>query len=247
MTTSTAPLTLALLLAAAPACAADALPPVRAQVVDDATLAGISGKYLGADMLVGVRVALVSQVQTAQGGTAQAQGVLQVTRRAGGFDVAVDTRAGAQAGQGDAAVTSASAQGADGLRIAGIGQITQIAGHGNRLGNLATIEVLDPATAASASTAGFNGQLQAGSDAGGMRADVRFDGVGLRVALDGPGVALGQHVRGDGILQHGRIAGDGVSGANQLHLQLLGGPAPVHGAPLLGVQHALSALRMLPR
>ena len=68
----------ALVVAAVPAQAGAALPPssitevveggANADSVDDATLADMTGRYLGNDMLVGLRVELVSTWQAADGG-----------------------------------------------------------------------------------------------------------------------------------------------------------------------------------
>lgn len=65
-------LRLALLLALAAATPpAAALPPLRADLVDDATLAALNGRYFDAQMLVGLRVDLVSSVATPQQGADQ--------------------------------------------------------------------------------------------------------------------------------------------------------------------------------
>src|SRR5689334_24943983 len=79
---------------ALPPSSADALwlAPVNAEPVDDAVLAQAQGKYFGADMLVGVRIDLVTQVATAGGGNAAAIGALYIRRSGSGFIVQVDSR-----------------------------------------------------------------------------------------------------------------------------------------------------------
>lgn len=238
----------ALVAGAAAVQSAAALPPVRVEVVDDAALAGISGKYFGANMLVGLRIDVVSTLHTAQQGTAQASGSLVVRRDGGGFDVAVGTQAQTGAGA-DAAPVTAIATGGEQLQVEGIGQIAQIAGDGNRLSNLTSIRfVSDLGTAAD-----LNGATSSQSSAGPMSAQVTFLDGGMRLDLTGPGSVLGQQFQpgangADGrILQIGQIAGNGITASNQLHLQLMTRLMPALFQQQLGVQQALSGLRGLPR
>ena len=77
---------------------------------------------------------------TAQGGSATAFGSLYVQRNAsGGFDVQIDTHAAAADGTGPAPASSNVAVGADGVQVDGIGQVTQIAGNGNRMANVEAV------------------------------------------------------------------------------------------------------------
>ena len=216
--------------------------PVDSRVVDDATLDATRGRFYGADMLVGVRIDLVSSLSTAQGGQAQGQGSLYLVRNAaGGFDVHLDTRSSASANGGGAA-GAALATGGDGLAVDGIGQVTQIAGDGNRLGNLAVIRVVDTL----AGPEGFNGQAGSDAQAGTLQARVSFAGGGLQVGVVAPGAAIGQRVgasaagRGE-VMQFGRIAGDGFTGFNGLDMQILAAPLPAAALQDLGVRQALSA------
>lgn len=220
--------------------------PVRVRVVGDAELAGQSGKYFGANMLVGVRVDLVSALHAPNAGSAQATGSLLVRRGANGFEVQVDTHSSAS---GDpsyvAAAPNGSASGAGTLQVNGIGQVAQIAGDGNRLGNVTTIAFVD-----SLGGTGFNGQTHAQSGSGPMTAQVTFDNGGVRMDIAGPGAALRQDLasNGDGrILQSGQFAGHGLVGSNQLQLQLMTGAMPVQLTQQLGIQQALAGLRALPR
>lgn len=242
----------ALLAAAAALQPAAALPPLKAHavtahVVDDATLATISGKYFGAQMLVGLRVDLVSSLNTPQHGTAFASGSLLVERRGGGYEVQVDARSGADAGNATIAAGAAvaNASGAESVQMRGIGQIAQIAGDGNRLGNLTSIGFVDRADAS-----GFNGQSHSQASAGAMSARVTFLDGGARIAVDGPGASLQQRLdpgASGGIAQLGRIAGNGVDASNRMQLQIVTSAITPELSRQLGLQQALDSLRAVPR
>jgi hypothetical protein len=235
------------LVAAASAGPALALPPsslqpVHVEVVDDATLDGQTGKFYGADMLVGVRIQLVSTLTTAQGASASATGTLFVQRNAsGGFDVQVDSQALANAG-GSAAPGSANvAAGGEQIHVDGIGQVTQIAGDGNRMANIALVQL----GTAPSSPSGFNGQAGADASAGGLTAHVSFNGGGVQLGLVAPGATIRQEVTPGAsgrIMQVGQIAGDGVTASNALQLQMMTAAMPVSSMQQLGIQQALSAV-----
>lgn len=239
----------ALVAGVAAAQSAAALPPVRAEVVDDATLADISGKYFGANMLVGLRVDVVSTLHTAQNGAAQASGSLLIRRNGSGFDVRVDTRTSAQADDGQAGLPIGIVSGGDTLQVNGIGQISQIAGDGNRLSNLTAIRFTPDLD-----TSGeFNGRLSSATDAGQMVAQITFLDGGMQLDLTGPGAVLGQHFNQGAagaagrILQTGQISGNGIAGSNQVHLQMMTSLMPALWQQQLGVQQALAGLRGLTR
>lgn len=240
------------LVAAAAAAPASALPPssppppVAVEVVDDATLAGMTGKFYGADMLVGVRIDLVSNLASAQGGSATAAGSLYIRRTDSGFEVQVDSRAGAAAGTGTAPVTGNVATGGENLQVQGIGQISQIAGDGNRMGNLAVISIgTDPAA-----PSGFNGRTGAEAGAGDLTARVSFSGGGVQLGLTATGATIRQEVMpGDTghVLQLGQIAGNGFTANNSLHLQMMTSAMPTLSMQQLGIQQALAAVSGLRR
>lgn len=236
------------LVAVAAAPPAAALPPVRVEVVDDAILGTLNGKYFGANLLVGLRIDLVSSLSTAQGGTANATGSLQMIRVGNGFDVRVDSRSSATEGTAATALPHGSAVGAQGLQVDGIGQVSQIAGDGNRMTNLTTISFM-PATAGGAGQ--FNGATSSSASAGGMTAQVTFLDRGLQLALSGPGAALTQQLHASGangqVLQSGQIAGNGMVGFNQLQLQLMTSPMSNGELHQLGVRQALAGLDGLGR
>ncbi|SDZ22400.1 hypothetical protein SAMN04487939_12453 [Lysobacter sp. yr284] len=236
---------LAALAAASPP--AVALPPLRADLVDDATLAALNGRYFDAQMLVGLRVDLVSSVATPQQGAAMASGSLLLLREGAGLRVRSDARSAAAAGSG-ADASAASAGGAESVRVHGIGQVAQIAGDGNRLSNLASIEFVDAAGLA-ADAGGFNGRTHSDSAAGGLRAQVTFLDRGAAVGVQAPGVSLQQRLDGGlgGIAQSGRIAGDGVAAGNRLQLQIATAPMTPQRGRELGLLQALAGLSGVPR
>src|SRR5690606_40358289 len=135
-----------LVAGAGPALAGPALPPLRARLVDDATLAEVSGKFYGANMLVGLRIDLVSTLHNAQRGTAHATGTLQVVPDGnGGYLVQVHSESGSGAGSGLAPAGGQQSGGGEHLQGQGIGQIAQLAGDGNRVGNSTSTSFTPPA------------------------------------------------------------------------------------------------------
>lgn len=242
-----------LVVAAAPVSAGAALPPIADAAVvdgvpvDDTTLATVTGKYLGNDMLVGLRVDLVSHLQGPDGSRASAGGTLQVERTATGFNVQIDGHSSASAGDPAMGVaTNASAVGGDGLNVNGVGQVVQIAGDGNRMANLATISFRPMATAGG----DFNGVAHSSHSAGATTAVVSFSGGGVQVGVNGPGGFVGQSLNaggGGGIAQAARIAGNDQVGGNWMHLQMLTTGLPAHALQQMGVQQALAGLQQLPR
>ncbi|TZF87265.1 hypothetical protein [Cognatilysobacter lacus] len=245
------------LTAAAAAFPAVALPPsprdplwiepVRAEPVDDALLGTLTGKYFGADMLVGVRIDLVSHLASAGGGSAAATGSLYIRREGSGFIVQVDSRTQATAGADGTASGNANATGGDAINVQGIGQVTQIAGDGNRMGNLAVIRVVGDLPAPQ----GFNGATQSQAQDGPMTATIHFDGTGMQIGVAGIGANIGQNVTtgasaSGSILQFGRIAGDGFVADNMLQLQMLTTAMPTLSLHQAGIQQALIAIAGLP-
>lgn len=235
--------------AATPAAAlppSSTLPPVRVELVDDATLAGMTGKFYGANMLTGVRVDLVSTLANAQGGTATARGSLYVRRTATGFEVQVDSRADATAGTGPTAPTGNVATGGQNISVQGIGQITQIAGDGNRMGNLAVIRIGSTPTAPT----DFNGQTRAQAGAGDLTARVSFVGGGMQLGLGDIGATIRQEVmpgEAGHVMQMGRIAGNGFTASNTLQMQMTTAAMPTLSMQQLGIQQALAAISGLRR
>lgn len=241
----------ALVAGAAAAQPAVALPPLRADLVDELTLSQVSGKYFGANMLVGLRVDITSTLHTAQQGSASAAGALSIRRVGNGFEVLVDSRSGANAGAPSSTVgTNLTATGADGLQINGIGQVSQIAGDGNRMANTTTIRFLSD-SGGGADAASFNGHTSSSSSAGAMTAHVTFLDGGVQLGLTAPGAMLAQQFRtGDGsgqVMQVGQIAGNGVIGSNQLQLQVLTSAMTTQVQHQFGIEQALAGLSALGR
>jgi len=221
--------------------------PVRAEPVDDALLGQMTGKYYGADMLVGVRIDLVTQLATAGGGSASALGAIYVRRSGAGFAVQIDSRTQATAGSDAAGAGNATAIGGDGIAVQGIGQVTQIAGDGNRMGNVALIRVVGDLPA----PVGFNGATQSQAQDGTMTATVHFDGTGMQLGVGTAGASIGQNViagapSAGSILQFGRIAGDGFAAGNSLPLQVVAPAMPTLSLQQAGIQQALLAITGLP-
>ncbi|TWH99475.1 hypothetical protein IP90_03090 [Luteimonas cucumeris] len=233
--------------AARPAAAAEHIKPVRVEVVDEDTLGRISGKFHGADMLVGLRIELLSNWRTADG-SMSAAGTLQIQRNAnGGFDVQVDTRSNAQAaGAAGTPLANATASGGDQISVNGVGQVVQVAGDGNRFANLTAISF----TPREAAGGNFNGNTASTSSSGNMIASVSFEGGGAKLGLSAPSGVLSQSVisgANGGIMQAARVAGQDQVGSNLMQLQLQTATMPALQQQQQGVYQALAGLRQLPR
>lgn len=232
---------------AAQPTAAPQIKQVRVEVVDEDTLSRISGKFYGADMLVGLRIELLSNWRTAEG-QLSAAGTLQIQRNSsGGFDVQVDTRSDAQAdGGAGTGLANASAVGAEQVSVNGVGQVVQIAGDGNRFANLTTISFAPHADA----SGDFNGQTASTTSNGSMIASVSFEGGGARLGLSAPSGMLSQSVvsgADGGVMQAARIAGQDQIGSNTMQLQLQTSAMPALQQQQMGVYEAMAGLRQLSR
>jgi hypothetical protein len=231
------------LLAMSAAAPVAALPPLHAELVDDATLSTLRGKYFGANLLVGLRIDLISTLGT-QAGSAAAAGSLVIRRVGNGFEVYVDSHSfasdsGVLPGTGDTNI----ATGGQTLQINGIGQVSQIAGDGNHMNNLTLIRFVPDSAF---DTSGFNGQAGSDASAGAMTAHISFVGGGVQLGLTGPGANLSQQFHdGNGssqLFQLGQLAGNGMFGTNQLQLQILGTPMSPSLLNQLGIQQALAGM-----
>lgn len=222
--------------------------PVRVEVVDEDTLSRINGKFYGADMLVGLRIELLSNWRTAEG-SLSAAGTLQIQRDGNGnFTVQVDTRSDAQ-GTGGAGngLANASASGGDQISVNGIGQVVQIAGDGNKFGNLTAIS-FSPRDASGGGS--FNGQTSSSTTNGNLVASVSFENGGARLGLSAPSGMLSQSVvsgADGGVMQAARIAGQDQIGSNTMQLQLQTAAMPALQQQQLGIYEAMAGLRQLPR
>lgn len=239
----------ALVAGAAAVQPAVALPPLKAELVDEATLATMSGKFYGANLLVGLRIDLVSSMTLPDHSSASASGSLSIRRVGSGYDVRVDSRADASAGNGGYQPPGAAdAAGGDSLQVNGIGQISQIAGDGNRLSNRTSISFVSDLGNGS-----FNGRSAAQASAGPMVAKVTFLDGGASMDISGPGALLRQQFDAgangaDGrILQVGQIAGNDLVGSNRMHLQLMTESMSQRMQQQIGIQQVLAGLRALPR
>lgn len=221
--------------------------PVRVEVVDEDTLSRISGKFYGADMLVGLKIELLSSWHTAEG-TLTAAGTLQIDRNSnGGFTVQVDTHSDAQAaGASGTGLANASATGGDQVTVNGVGQVVQIAGNGNQFSNLTAISFAPHGS----SGGNFNGQSASSSANGNMIASVSFENGGAKLGLTAPSGLLSQSVisgADGGVMQAAKIAGQDQVGSNLMQLQLQTAAMPALQQSQQGIYEALAGLRQLPR
>lgn len=227
-----------------PSTDAASAPVIEGEPVADAELASISGKNLGANMLVGLRVDLVSNLANAQGGSGTAAGSLYIMRTADGFDVRVHSQASAAGG--GASPATGVVGGGEQLQVSGIGQVSQIAGDGNRMANVAVIGVTDNLAAPE----GFNGLTGAEAGAGDMTARVTFGDGGVHMAVASPGATLTQAMspaNGGQVMQVGQIAGNGFVANNTMNLQLMTTTMSSISAQQAAIQQALAAVSGLRR
>lgn len=233
---------------AVPAQAGTATPlaPVRVEVVDENTLDGIRGKFFGADMLVGLRINLLSDWRTA-GGSMSAIGALQIERGPNGeFIVSIYTDAKASADNAAGALLpGATASGGELTSVNGIGQITQVAGDGNRFSNRTTITFV-PSGSLGALTPGA---ASSSSSNGNLTAQVSFGTGGMTMGLFGPGGVLQQTVggAGGGLMQIAQVAGQDQIGSNTMQLQMMTATMPALMQQQMGIYQALAGMQQLPR
>ncbi|QYR53101.1 hypothetical protein [Lysobacter soyae] len=221
---------------------------LRVERVSDADLALIQGKYYGANLLVGVRVDMVSNWRAPDGGWMQGVAAVQMQRDANGaMQVSIHTTAGATGstdGSTPLVAITRSATGAESVSGNGLTQVTQLAGDRNSVANLAQISFV-PTLGDSSQ---FNGNSYASAAQGGYSTEVRFAANGMSMALQGPnGTAMQSVGDGNGVMQAARVAGDNQSANNALNLQVQTSGVTEDLQRQWGVQNALSGLRGLPR
>lgn len=219
---------------------------LQVERVSDAELGKIRGKYFGANMLVGVRVDLVSNWRAPSGAAMQGVASVQMQRdSSGAMQVAIHTLAsatGATDGSTPAVPTTRTAQGAEGVGGNGLTQVTQLAGDHNAAANLAQIDF----TPTLGDAAGFNGNRYAAAAQGGYSTEVQFSRAGISMALQGPnGSAIQRIGEGSGVTQAARVAGDSQAANNSLSLQIKTAGVSEDLQRQWGVQNALSGLRGL--
>ncbi|SDQ74936.1 hypothetical protein SAMN05443245_2612 [Paraburkholderia fungorum] len=197
---------------------------VKVQMVDDDVLAGQTGKYVGATMISGFVLNVLSQWQLPNGVNALAQGTLGAVRNTAGQLVSTVSTLASVTGNahGDSGANpNAQANGGQSIAVNGVSQVTQVAGDSNSGFNAATI---DFTSGALPSTGTANAPSAAASNSNGsVKAGISFGSNGVQVALQTPaGLATQTITPGNGqIAQLLQIAGNNqqVANALQLHLQ----------------------------
>jgi len=211
------------------------------QVGDD-ELSSIRGRYLGANMLVGLRIELLSHWQDPSGNALGANATVLMQRDASGqVTLQVGTAATATAGAQPAVANPLlTASGANDVHVSGLSQISQVAGDGNTGLNLLTLE-----TAPTLSQAGVGaGGAASTATAGNLEARVDFAASGLQMSLVGPQGNLAQQVGANagGVSQRIGIAGDGQQAINTMSIQMQTAPITSAMQSQLGVGGALGAM-----
>ncbi len=225
--------------------AASAAEPVRVELVDNAALENIRGRYLGNNMIVGLQLELLSLWQSSSGDRLGASGALQLQQTASGWELRFGAESLATAGDGAAPAPNggATATGGNGLQISGIGQVSQIAGDNNRMRNVTLIDFAPR----EGFDAALNGSTSSQAQAGDLHASISFGG-GAQLGLQAPGSTLSQTIApgvGDQsgrIMQIGQLTGNNQAALNSLQLHLITAALPANLQAEQGVQQALSLL-----
>ncbi|WP_454727541.1 MULTISPECIES: hypothetical protein [Cupriavidus] len=194
--------------------------PALAELVPDDELAGVRGKYLGASLVSGFMVEMVSRWQNDSA-------VATATARVAAANLA----AGAAAAQASASLSArvqslggGTVQGNGGVassavQAAGVGQVTQIAGDGNSVRNVSTIATQTAPITAQA--AGGNGTAPQVAQANGMTATATAGpGGGISVAIQSAAGSAIQNAQGGGLMQTARVTGDAQQVLNLTRITL---------------------------
>lgn len=221
-------------------------PPVRAELLGDDVLDRQRGRYLGFDMIVGMRIEAHSSWQTGSGGGLQASGAIWLRQLPdGGY--ALYQGATASAGEGAAGGSGTGwAVGGEHLAVGGIGQVTQAAGDGNRVENLLVIGFDDAGGGATA----FNGQSSASAGSGGHRAEVSVSPGGFLIGLHAPEGQVSQTLStgaGGSLMQLVQVSGNGHVASNHMQIFLQTATMPAALQQQLSIQQAMESLRGIGR
>ncbi|WP_020204776.1 hypothetical protein, partial [Cupriavidus sp. WS] len=192
----------------------------RVEPVADDELAGARGKYLGASLVSGFMVEMVSRWQndsavataTARVAAANLAAGAAAAQASASLSARVQSLGGG-AVQGNGGVASAAVQ------AAGVGQVTQIAGDGNSVRNVSTITTQTAPLAAPA--AGGNGTAPQVAQANGMTASAAVSpGGGVSVAILSAAGSATQNAQGGGLMQAARVTGDAQQVLNLTNITL---------------------------
>lgn len=195
--------------------------PVMAELVSDEELAGVRGKYLGASLVSGFMVEMVSRWQndnavataTARVAAANLAAGAAVAQASASLSARVQSLAGGTV-QGNGGVASSAVQ------AAGVGQVTQIAGDGNSVSNVSTITTQTTPIVAQSPAAG-NGTLPQQAQANGMTASATVNpGGGISVAIQSAAGSATQNAQSGSLMQTARITGDAQQVLNLTNITL---------------------------
>lgn len=191
-----------------------------AELVADDELAGVRGKYLGASLVSGFMVEMVSRWQndsavataTARVAAANLAAGAAVAQASASLSARVQSLGGGTV-QGNGGVASSAVQ------AAGVGQVTQIAGDGNSVSNVSAITTQTAPIAVPA--VGGNGTAPQYAQANGMTATAAVTpGGGVSVAIQSAAGSALQNAQGGGLMQTARITGDAQQVLNLTNITL---------------------------
>lgn len=193
--------------------------PVMAELVADDELAGVRGKYLGASLVSGFVVEMVSRWQN-DTAIATASARVAAANLAAGRAVAHASanlsarvqRLAPGTVRGNGGVASSAVQ------VAGVGQVTQIAGDGNSASNVSTITTQTAPIQATVASSTPAPQMAQGN---GITASATLaPGGGVSVAIQSAAGSALQNAQAGSLMQTARITGDAQQVFNLTNITL---------------------------
>lgn len=219
--------------------------PVHAELVPDEELALARGKFLGASLVSGFMVEMMSRwhndraIATAAASVSAAG--LAVDRAMAQVSANLSARVEAL---GNAPVTGNGGTASSQMRVDGVGQVAQIAGDGNTAGNAGTIA----ATTAPPPAVVAHSPAPQVAQGNGMTASAGIGPAGgVELAIESPAGQAIQRAQAGGLMQVARITGDAQHVLNQTSITLHVQQLSIRQLSQGGMRDALSAIASMRR
>ena len=224
--------------------------PAMAELVSDAEMAGVRGKYLGASLVSGFVVEMVSRWQndtaiataTARVAAANLATSNAVAQATASLSAHVQSLAPGNV-QGNGGTASSAVQ------VAGVGQVAQIAGDGNSASNVSTIATQTTPIAAAPTTnvAGNNPAAQVAHANGITASATAAPGGGVSLAIQSAAGSATQNAQGGSLMQTARITGDAQQVLNLTNITLQVQQLTIRQLTQTSMRDALAAIATMRR
>ncbi|EHP41678.1 hypothetical protein OR16_17776 [Cupriavidus basilensis OR16] len=223
--------------------------PEMAEVVSDAEMAGARGKYLGASLVSGFVVEMVSRWQndtaiataSARVAAANLSASNAVAQATASLSAHVQSLGPGNV-QGNGGIASSAVQ------VAGVGQITQIAGDGNAVSNVSTITTQTaPIAAPAASVATGTPATQVAQGNGITASATVAPGGGVSLAIQSAAGSATQNAQGGSLMQAARITGDAQQVLNLTNITLQVQQSTIRQLTQASMRDALAAIATMRR